>query len=146
MSSQPESYFAAAFSLAFVAGRTQARNDVSNFDRVSMLPIASTVTASAADASALPALLAAAGATFRVKNAEASAYSAIYTLTRSSDGKCVRVQVAGRGIYLPWLIAGTVVTAEPIRTGVVLSVAGDPIAFVPNALGRALLRAEQVKA
>jgi hypothetical protein len=144
MSSQPENYFAAAFSLAFVAGRTQARADVSSFDSVSTLPIASTVAA--ADASMLPALLAAAGAAFVVKHAEASAYSALYTLARSSDGKCVRVQIAGRGMDLPWLAAGTVVTAKPIRTGVVLSVAGDPIAFVPNALGRALLRADQVKA
>ena len=39
---------------------------------------------------------------------------------------------------------GTVVTCSVIGTGVVLSVAGEAIAFVPNALGRALLHNERL--
>ncbi|EER58761.1 conserved hypothetical protein [Acidovorax delafieldii 2AN] len=39
---------------------------------------------------------------------------------------------------------GTVVACSVISTGVVLSVAGEALAFVPNALGRALLHNERL--
>ncbi len=39
---------------------------------------------------------------------------------------------------------GTVVTCSVIGTGVILSVAGEALAFVPNALGRALLHNERL--
>ena len=42
------------------------------------------------------------------------------------------------------LVAGTVVTASVIGAGVVLSAAGEAIAFVPNAIGRALLHNERL--
>ena len=39
---------------------------------------------------------------------------------------------------------GTVVTCSVIGTGVILSAAGEAIAFVPNAIGRALLHNERL--
>jgi len=52
--------------------------------------------------------------------------------------------VAGRGVGASVHAVGTVVTCSVIGTGVILSVAGEALAFVPNALGRALLHNERL--
>ena len=49
-----------------------------------------------------------------------------------------------RGVAASTHGVGTVVTCSVIGTGVVLSVAGEAIAFVPNALGKALLHNERL--
>jgi hypothetical protein len=63
---------------------------------------------------------------------------------RASDGAQVSVEVAGRGVGASVHAVGTVVTCSVIGTGVILSVAGEALAFVPNALGRALLHNERL--
>ena len=68
----------------------------------------------------------------------------MYLLERASDGAQVSVEVAGRGVGASAYAVGTVVTCSVIGTGVVLSVAGEAIAFVPNAIGRALLHNERL--
>ena len=68
----------------------------------------------------------------------------VYVLERASDGARVSVEVAGRGVAASAYGVGTVVTCSVIGTGVVLSVAGEVLAFVPNALGRALLHNERL--
>ena len=54
------------------------------------------------------------------------------------------MEVAGRGVGASVHGVGTVVTSSVIGTGVILSVAGEALAFVPNALGRALLHNERL--
>ena len=75
-----------------------------------------------------------------MKAVEASAVGTVYLLERASDGARVSVEVAGKTAYA----VGTVVTCSVIGTGVVLSAAGEAIAFIPNAIGRALLYNERL--
>lgn len=135
-----------ACALVSVPARAQSEASVA----LSLLPVASVVgTASVGAAAsgtvvALPAALSVAGAVLTVKSVEASAVGTIYVLERASDGARVSVEVAGRGVAAFAYGVGTVVTCSVIGTGVVLSVAGEVLAFVPNALGRALLHNERL--
>lgn len=61
-----------------------------------------------------------------------------------SDGARVSVEVVGRGVGASAQAVGATVTCSEIGTGVVLSVAGEALAFVPNAIGRALLHNERL--
>jgi hypothetical protein len=130
-------FFAAAFSLAFVAGAARAQSDASAPLDVSGLPIAS---------AAAPAVLSSPGAVFVVRGVQAGAYATVYTLERVADGARVNVEVATRGLRPASVAAGATVTATLLSTGVVLTAASEAIAYVPNALGRALLHTERVKA
>ncbi|MEO8120001.1 MAG: hypothetical protein ABI606_11855 [Rhodoferax sp.] len=76
---------------------------------------------------ALCALLMGATASFHAQaQSEASALSAVSAMPLAS------------------VVAGAMATVSVIGAGVVLSVAGEVIAFIPNALGRALLHNEHV--
>lgn len=124
----------------------QAQSDASALSAVSALPIASVVVAGSAAGAVLvaPVALSTAGAVLVVKTIEATARGTVYLLERVSDGARVSVEIAGRGVANVSLAAGTVVTVSVIGAGVVLSAAGEAIAFVPNALGRALLHNERI--
>lgn len=117
---------------------------------LSMLPVASVLgTASVAGAAstaavALPAALSVAGATLTVKAVAASAEGTVYLLERASDGAQVSIRVSGRALDRASTGVGTAVTVSVIGSGVVLSAAGEVLAFVPNALGRALLHNERL--
>lgn len=117
---------------------------------LSMLPVASVVGAAsvgstvAGAAVALPAALSVAGAVLTVRAVEASAAGTVYVLERASDGARVSVEVTGRAASGIAAGVGTVVACSVIGTGVVLSAAGEVLAFVPNALGRALLHDERL--
>ncbi|XDF35105.1 hypothetical protein RBH89_23310 [Paracidovorax avenae] len=117
---------------------------------LSMLPVASVVgTASVGSAAVgavatVPVALSVAGAVLTVHAVEASAAGTVYVLERASDGARVSVEVAGRTASGIAAGVGTVVTCSVIGTGVVLSAAGEVLAFVPNALGRALLHNERL--
>lgn len=139
-------FFAAAFSVAFVAGGARAQSEASALSDLSALPVASVGAGSeAAGASlAVPAVLSAAGAMFIVKSVEAGAYATVYVLERVSDGARVSVEVATRGVRQASVVAGTAVTATAVSTGIVLAAGSEAIAFVPNALGRALLHGERI--
>lgn len=136
-----------ALSAAF-GGPARAQSEASA--ALSMLPVASVVggasvlATGAAAVSAAPVVLSAAGAVFTIKVVEASARGTVYVLERASDGARVSVEVLGRGVGTTSLVAGTVVTVSVIGAGVLLSAAGEAIAFIPNALGRALLHNEQL--
>lgn len=136
-----------ALSAAF-SGPARAQSEASV--ALSMLPVASVVggasvlATGAAAVSAAPVVLSAAGAVFTIKVVEASARGTVYLLERASDGARVSVEVLGRGVGTASLVAGTVVTVSVIGGGVLLSAAGEAIAFIPNALGRALLHNEQL--
>jgi hypothetical protein len=101
-------------------------------------------SAAAGASVAVPVMLSAAGAVFVVKAVEVSALSTAYVLERASDGARVSVEVVGRGVAAASVVAGTLVTVSVIGSGLILSAAGEAIAFLPNALGRALLHNERI--
>lgn len=117
---------------------------------LSMLPVASVVgTAASAGAVAgsvvaLPAALSVGGAVLAVVAVEASVDGTVYLLERASDGARVSVRVSGQVARGASMVAGTAVVVSVIGTGVVLSAAGEVLAFIPNALGRALLHNERL--
>lgn len=128
------------------AGPARAHGDPSALSAVSALPLASVVAgASVAGAAlAVPVALSSAGAVLVVKAVEVGARSTVYVLERASDGARASVEVLHRGAQVASLAVGTTVTVSVIGAGVLLSAAGEAIAFLPNALGRALLHDERL--
>jgi len=126
---------------------SQAQSEVSAVSALSTLPLASVVVgASAVTGSvvAVPLVLSSAGTVLVVKSVEASVRGTVYVLERASDGAQASVEIIGGTVAGASLAAGTLVTVSIIGTGVVLSAAGEAIAFLPNALGRALLHNERI--
>ncbi|RYF22541.1 MAG: hypothetical protein EOO33_15310 [Comamonadaceae bacterium] len=115
---------------------------------LSMLPVASVVGAASVGSAAVgavaavPVALSVGGAVLTVTAVQASATGTVYLLERASDGARVSVEVSGKAVSATAHGVGTVVTCSVIGTGVILSAAGEVIAFVPNAVGRALLHNE----
>ena len=132
-----------ALSVASEPARAQSEASAA----VSLLPVASVVaTASvgAAAVSAVPVALSTAGAVLVVKAVESTARGTVYVLERASDGALASVEVVGRAASGVVVGVGTVVAVSVIGTGVLLSAAGEVLAFIPNELGRALLHNERV--
>ena len=132
---------------AVLALPARAHGDASAISALSTLPIASVVVGGSAAAGAslaVPVILSAAGAVFVIKAVEVGALSTIYVLERVSDGARVSVEVSGQAATGASIVAGTVVSVSVIGAGVILSAAGEAIAFLPNALGRALLHNERI--
>lgn len=129
-----------------VSSQSLAQNDLSAISAVSALPIASVQAGSAVGASLVEAsaVLSVVGAVLVVKTVESTARGTLYVLERVSDGVRVSVEIAGKGLGTASVITGAVVTASVIAAGVVLSVAGEAIAFIPNEVGRALLYNEKL--
>jgi hypothetical protein len=134
----------AAFTLATVPFDAKAQSEAS---ALSALPVASVVVAGSAASTAVvavPVALSAAGAVLTVRAVEASARGTLYVLERTSDGARASVEIAGRGVGTVSLATGMLVTVSVVGAGVVLSAAGEAIAFIPNQLGRALLHNERL--
>jgi len=68
----------------------------------------------------------------------------VFVLERTSDGAQVSVEVLGRAAGAASVGVGTVASVSVVGAGVLLSAMGEVIAFIPNALGNALLHHEQV--
>jgi hypothetical protein len=102
---------------------------------VSALPVASVLVGGAA-VSALPVALSLTGAVLVVKRVE--------VLERASDGAQVSVELSARTAQTLSITTGVLVTVSVIGTGVVLSVAGELLCFIPNELGRALFHHERL--
>ncbi|MDA7417557.1 hypothetical protein PGB34_14410 [Xenophilus arseniciresistens] len=134
----------------FAASPARAQSEASA--ALSLLPVASVVgSATAASATAgsvagaavvLPAALSVGGALLTVVAVDASARGTVYLLERASDGAQVSVEVSGRAASAAAHGVGTLVSCSVIGSGVILSAAGEVLAFIPNALGRALLHNE----
>jgi hypothetical protein len=137
-----------AFAGVAVPLHAQAQSDASI--ALSMLPVASVigaasvVGASATAVVAVPAALSVGGSTLAVVAIEASADGTVYVLERASDGARASVKVMGRAANGVSASVGTAVVVSVIGSGVVLSAAGEVLAFVPNAIGRALLHNERL--
>lgn len=140
-----------ALTLAAAVAPVRAHGEASALSSLSALPVASVVAGSAVAGSAVagsvaavPLALSVTGAMLTVKAVEASANGVVLVLERASDGARASVELAGRGLAGLAIGVGAVVGCSVIGAGVVLSVASDAIAFIPNALGRALLHDERV--
>lgn len=68
----------------------------------------------------------------------------VWVLERASDGARMSVQVAGRGVAGASVATGATIAASAIDAGTILTSAGKVLAFIPNAVGRALLHNEQL--
>ena len=91
-----------------------------------------------------PTKLSVAGSVLTVVAVEASVAGTVYLLERASDGARASVRLAGRAAQGSAIAVGTVVTVSVIGSGIVLSAAGEMLAFIPNAIGRALLHNERL--
>ncbi|WP_395318044.1 hypothetical protein [Variovorax sp. UC74_104] len=141
---------AASTVFAGVAVPMQARAQSDASLALSLMPVASVVVAgsavgaSATTAVALPAALSVGGSTLAVVAVEASVDGTVYVLERASDGARASIKVAGRVAESSANAVGASVLVTVIGSGVVLSAAGEVLAFVPNAIGRALLHNERL--
>jgi hypothetical protein len=116
---------------------------------LSALPVASVVGTASAVAgsvavSAVPVAFSVVGASLVVKAVEVTASGTLYLLERTSDGAQASVRIAGHVASGVMIGLGTVVAVSAIGTGVLLSTAGEVLAFIPNELGRALLHNEKI--
>jgi hypothetical protein len=128
------------------AGSAQAHAEASAISALSAVPVASIVGGSAVAGSvaAVPLALSVTGAVLTVTAVEASARGVVLVLERASDGARASVELVGRGMAGLAFGVGSVIACSVIGTGVVLSVASEAIAFIPNALGNALLHDERL--
>ena len=119
----------------------RAQSELSALSALSALPVASVVIAgeSAAAVTQASVVLAAAGATLVVRAVQSTARGTVYVLERVSDGVRLSVEVSGKVAGAASVAVGTAVTVSVIAAGTLLIVAGEVIAFVPNAVGQALL-------
>lgn len=125
----------------------KAQSEASTQSALSALPVASVVAGSSAAAGsvvAVPVALSTAGAVLIVKSVERTARGTVYGLERASDGARASIEVVGRRMGGASRVAGTSVVVSAVGAGVLLSAAGEAIAFIPNALGRALLHHERL--
>ena len=114
---------------------------------VSAMPLASVALGAstvAAGAVVLPAAVLSAGSVLLVKTVEVSAQGTVYVLERASDGARISVELLAGGAMAASMVTGALITVSVIGAGTILSAAGEVIAFIPNALGKALLHNEKV--
>lgn len=141
---------AACTSFAGISAPLQAQAQSEASAALSLMPVASVVAgasavgASATTAVALPAALLVGGSVLTVVAVEASVDGTVYLLERASDGARASIKVAGRVAQSSANAVGASVLVTVIGSGVVLSAAGEVLAFVPNAIGRALLHNERL--
>jgi hypothetical protein len=92
----------------------------------------------------IPIALAVSGSYLIVKTVESTARGTIYVLERASDGATAAIEMSGRAAHGASIVVGSAVTVSAIGAGVILISAGAAIAFIPNEIGRALLRNERI--
>lgn len=95
--------------------------------------------------SAAPVMILSAGATLTVVAVEASATGTVWVLRRASDGLTASLQFSGGVAAASAVVAGTAVSVTVISAGWLLSVAGEVLCLVPNALGESLLYNERIR-
>uniref|UniRef100_UPI003784A806 hypothetical protein n=1 Tax=Piscinibacter sp. TaxID=1903157 RepID=UPI003784A806 len=103
---------------------------------LSLLPVAVSVAA--------PALLISGGAVLTVVAVEASAEGTVWILERASDGARASITLSAMAAGGLSVAAGTAITVSAFSAGWVLSAAGKALAYIPNAIGEALLYNERV--
>ncbi len=127
---------AAMLALQSLGSAVQAHGNASEASVLSTLPIAVSVAA--------PVMLLSAGAMLSVAAVEATSVGTVWVLERASDGARASIKLGAQAAGGLSVAAGTAVLVTAMSTGWVLSAAGQAIAFVPNAIGAALLHNERV--
>jgi len=125
-------------SLALLAQAPTARaqSAVSEASALSLLPVGVSVEATG--------LLLSAGTSLVIVAVESTARGTVWVLERASDGARLSVRFTGQVVGGVSTAVGTTVAVLAIGSGVVLSAAGQALAFIPNEIGKALLYNEQV--
>jgi hypothetical protein len=126
---------------AWAHGPSEASADAS---ALSIATVMSGVAGSAAMAVAMPVALSATGGVLVVRSVEVSARGTVCVLERLSDGARATVNFGARGVRAASIAVGTTLTTTVTASGVVLSIAGEAIAFIPNQVGLALLHDERL--
>lgn len=122
-----------------------AQTDASAISALSALPLASVVASEAGAAvSQASAQVLVAGASLVVRSVASTVRGTVYVLERLSDGVRVSVEVSAQGAGAASLAVGTAVTVSAFAAGVILSAAGQVLAFIPNEVGRALMYNKQL--
>ncbi len=103
---------------------------------LSALPVAVSVVA--------PSAVLTAGASLVVVAVEVTAAGTVWVLKRVSDGVKVSVRFAGKVVTGASVAVGTAVSVVVVGTGMLLSAAGEAIAFIPNEIGASLMHNERV--
>jgi hypothetical protein len=122
--------------LACGSAGSRAQSTLSEASALSALPVAVSVAA--------PVMILSGGAMLTVVAVQATSTGAIWILERASDGARASVELSGAAAAGLSTAVGTGVLVTAISTGWVLSAASQAIAFVPNAIGAALLYNERV--
>ena len=122
-------------------GPSEASADAS---ALTIATVMSGVVGSAAMAVAAPVALSATGGVLVVRSVEVSARGTVCVLERLSDGARATVNFGARGVRGASVAVGTTLTTTVTASGVVLSAAGEAIAFIPNQVGLALLHDERL--
>lgn len=130
------SLVAAATLATALAGPARAHGNPSDASALSMLPIAVSVAA--------PAMLISGGAVLTVVAVEASAEGTVWILERASDGARASITLSVMAAGGLSVAAGTAITVSAFSAGWVLSAAGKALAYIPNAIGEALLYNERI--
>ena len=130
------------------APAARAQSDASLM--LSALPIASVVVGTAASVGAsatvvaLPVALSVDGARLIVKGVQASAKGTVWLLESASDGAAASIELSAGALGASAAGVGTALLVSVVGTGVLLSAAGEVIAFIPNEIGKALLYNERL--
>lgn len=129
------------------AGTAQAQSDTSLV--LSALPLASMAVVASAGGNSetvavAPLLVSGAGASLLVEGVQASGQGVVYVVKNMATGASAVLEVSGNAVGAASVGVGTVIQSSAIGAGVVLSAAGEVLAFIPNAVGKALLHNERL--
>lgn len=136
-------------------GIVYAQNAASIASAASAVPMAVVLSAGVAnnsninDASGLvlsvPVALSISGTELIVDTVTSTAKGLKYGLLRASDGAAVTVEVLGQTAGKVSLTVGAAVTVTAISGGILLSAAGEALAFIPNKVGQSLMHNRVLK-
>lgn len=132
---------ATGIALAVAVAPARAQSEASLM--LSALPVASVVGGAAA-VSAVPVALTISGAVLVVRAVEVSAQGTVIVLERLSDGARASIELGANAAGTASVVVGSSVVVSVMGAGVVLSMAGEVLCFIPNELGRALLHNERL--
>ena len=133
-----------------LAGAPVARAQSDASLLLSALPIASVVVVGSASVGAsaslvaLPVVLSVDGTKLVVKGVQASAKGTVLLLEGASTAGAASVEFAAGTLSAAAASVGTTILVSVVGAGVLLSAAGEVIAFIPNEVGKALLYNERI--
>ncbi|MFM2329610.1 MAG: hypothetical protein RLZZ494_1713 [Pseudomonadota bacterium] len=120
-----------------LSGSVRAAQVSETSSALSLLPVAVTVSGATA--------LLSTGAVLTVVSVQLVADGVVWVLRKGAGGVEVSLRVSQRLVEGVVVGVGTVLVGTVISAGLVLSVAGEAVAFVPNQIGASLLHSEEIK-